>query len=446
MAIGAEHPVARRGTLPRAGRLRFRHGLAAVLALALIARVLVIVATPQFAPATDAVDYDRIAVSLADTGGFPSSYLAPKGGPTAFRPPMFPLALAGAYQLSGTSDAKARWRAGRSLEALLGTIAVGLIALIALRLWGPGVALLAGAIAAVYPPLLLVGSSLMTESLFIPLALGTVLCGLVYRDPGGGRLRWVVLAGVLIAIASLTRTDGIVLLAPVGVMVWTARPRSSRRALSAPLTLIAAIAIALVPWTVRNAHVLHAFVPTTTQSGYGLAGTYEGLAQHRRDYPALWVPPVLEMLRVYRTEPTANEAEVSNRLDTIGLDYIKAHPSSLLHTAYWDTVRLFNLGGTGFETWDAKYEGFPRRLAEVSVYAFWLLALVAIGGAFTRAARTVPKSLWWCPVVLLLGTVMFSGSTRYRAPADPFFVMLAALGLREAWGRLRPAPVPSPPG
>jgi 4-amino-4-deoxy-L-arabinose transferase-like glycosyltransferase len=445
MTIGAEAPVVAVDRPPRARRLRFRHGLAALLALALLARVLVIVATPQFAPATDAVDYDRIAVSLADNGSFPTSSVAPQGGPTAFRPPLFPLALAGAYTLSGTGDAKARWRAGRILEALLGTIAVGLIGLIALRLWGAAIGLIAAGIASVYPPLLLVGSSLMTESLFIPVALAIVLCGLAYRD-APQRLRWVVLAGGLIAIAALTRTTGIVLLLPIVFMVWTGRPRFSRRALWAPLTLIAATAVTLVPWTIRNADVLHAFVPTTTQSGYALAGTYEPIAQHRPDYPAMWVPPILELARVYKAAPTANEAQVSSRLDTIGLDYIRAHPASLVKTAYWDTVRMFNLGGTGFESWAARYEGFPRRLADISVYAFWLLALIGIGGAFTVTARRAPKSLWWCPGVLLLGTVMFIGSTRYRAPADPFLVMLAALGVREAWGRLRPAAVPSPPG
>jgi hypothetical protein len=74
------------------------------------------------------------------------------------------------------------------------------------------------------------------------------------------------------------------------------------------------------------------------------------------------------------------------------------------------------------------------------MYAFWVLGLLAVAGAMTERARSAPGALWWCPVLILLSTAFFQGSTRYRSPADPFIVMLAALGLvgiREVWGRRR---------
>ncbi len=417
----------------------FRRAFAAVLVLALVVRVVVIATTPHFVPATDAADYDRIAVSLADTGGLPSSeYFTVAHGPTAYRPPFFPLVLAGAYKLSGTHDAKARWQAARILEALLGTLAVALIALIALRLWSPGVALTAATIAAIYPPLLLVGSTLLSESLFVPLVLGVVLAALGARDTR--RLRWVALAGVLIGLATLTRGNGIVLLAPVAAMVWTGTPRLSWPALRAPLTLLGVALLTLVPWTIRNQHVLHAFVPLTTESGYALAGTYQSAAQNSSANPAFWLPPRADVARVLAHAPDDNEAQISSALNTVAFDYVKAHPASLLKTAGWSTLRLFNLVGTGFENRLARYESFPRGLTEASVYSFWALALLAIGGAFTRAARGRPRSFWWCPVALLLSTVLLFGTTRYRVPADPFFVMLAAVGLVAAYRRLTAGP------
>ncbi len=418
---------------------RLRYAFAAVLAIALLARVVVIVATPHFVPATDAADYDRIAVSLADTGGFPSSeYFTLANGPTAYRPPVFPLLLAGAYKLSGTHDAQDRWRAGRILEALLGTAAVLLIALIALALWNPAVALTAAAIAAVYPPFLLIGSTLLSESLFVPLVLAVVLCALRFRG-SGGRLGWAALAGVLLGLTTLTRGNGIVLLAPVGFLVWTGAPRLSRKALRAPLILLAAALITLVPWTIRNQHVLHAFVPLTTESGYALAGTYSPAAQNSPANPAFWLPPRAAVARVLQRAPHDNEAQISSALNTVALDYVKAHPVSLLKTAGWSTLRLFNLVGPGFERRLALYESFPRGLTDASVYAFWGLALLAIVGAFTRAARGRPPAFWWCPAALLLSTVLLFGTTRYRVPADPFFVMLAALGLLAAYRRLAPS-------
>jgi 4-amino-4-deoxy-L-arabinose transferase-like glycosyltransferase len=268
--------------------------------------------------------------------------------------------------------------------------------------------------------------------------LAVVLCALRSRG-SGGRLRWAALAGVLLGLTTLTRGNGIVLLAPVGFLVWTGAPRFSRGALRAPLTLLAATLITLVPWTIRNQHVLHAFVPLTTESGYALAGTYQAAAQNSSANPAFWLPPRAAVARVLQRAPHDNEAQISSALNTVAFDYVKAHPVSLLKTAGWSTLRLFNLVGPGFESRLALYESFPRGLTDASVYAFWVLALLAIGGAFTRAARGRPRSFWWCPAALLLSTVLLFGTTRYRVPADPFFVMLAALGLVAAYGRLAPS-------
>ena len=116
-------------------RMPFRRGLVLVLALALAVRVLTIVLTPGFTPETDALDYDRHGVTIAVDSSYPSTVLAPGGGPTAFRPPAMTVALGALYEVVGVDSERARWRAGRIFEAVLGTVAVALIALIALRLW-----------------------------------------------------------------------------------------------------------------------------------------------------------------------------------------------------------------------------------------------------------------------------------------------------------------------
>jgi 4-amino-4-deoxy-L-arabinose transferase-like glycosyltransferase len=415
-----------------------RHAIAAIVAVALLVRIGVVLATPTFAPAGDATDYDRIAVSLATGGGFPASLVTAHPGPTAFRPPMLPLLLSLPYRITGVADARARWEAGRMLEAVLGAIAVWLICLIALRLWGRRAALVSGAIAAVYPPLLLVGSSLLSESLFIPVTLGAVLTALIQRDTG--RLRWGVVTGVLVAVAALTRTSGFILALPLAFLVWTGRPRWSWPALRAPLALLLATVAALVPWTVRNAVQFHEFVPTSTEGGFALAGTYNPIVQGRPDYPAFWAPPVLALQHLEQRHPDWNEAQISDGLLHHGLDYIAAHPASILDTLYWDTVRMFNLGDTGFERWGARYEAYPRTLAVVSVYAFWMLALLAIAGAVLargHPGRRAPAAFWWCPAALLLITLPFSGDTRYRSVADPFFVLLASFALIAAYRAYR---------
>lgn len=412
----------------RAGRVSFRQGLVAIVVLALVVRIVVVLATSAYVPQTDASDYDRIAVVVADTGSLPASVLAPGGGPSALRGPAFPLTLAAVYKLVGTGSAHSRWEAGRLYEAVLGAITVALIGLIALRLFGAAAGLVSAAIAAAYPPLILVGTSLMTEPLFIALLLGAVLAALEHRR-SQRRWRWVVVSGLLAGLAALTRGNGIVIVIPLCFLVWSERPRWSWRSLSAPLALLAAAAAMLAPWTVRNYLQFHTFVPITTESGFALAGTYNSYSAHRTDYPAMWIPPVLDTERELARHPGIDEAHLSARLDRDGVNYIEAHPAYPLKVAYWTTLRLLDLAGTGFERWEATYEAYPPEMAVISMYAFWALAIVAIAGAFTRAARRAPWAFWCCPLLLLLSTVLVIGATRYRVPADPFFVMLAALGL-----------------
>jgi 4-amino-4-deoxy-L-arabinose transferase-like glycosyltransferase len=429
------------------GRLRFSHWLGVILGVALVIRIVVVLGTPHYVPQSDAADYDRIAVSLARHNQFPSSVLTPDGGPTAYRAPLFPIALAVVYKLVGVGSAATRWEAGRIFEAVLGTIIVALTALVALRLWGRREALLSGAIAAVYPPLIIVGSSLMTEPLFVALVLAAVLTALVHRD-STRRWRWLIATGVLVALAGLTHGNGILLLAPIVFLVWSDRPRLAWRSLRAPIAVVAAAVITLVPWTVRNANVFHTFVPITTESGYLLAGVYDRSTAHETRYPALWEPPFAGEARVLARHADLNEAQISSRLNTVAIDYLDAHPAYVLKVLYWNTLRLLDLTGAGVERWAASFEGYPPGLVDVSVYTFWALGLLVLGALATRAVRRVPWALWLCPVVLLVPNMLAAGLARYRSPVDPFLIMIAALGLRAAYERLEgrrrvPAAVPS---
>jgi hypothetical protein len=201
--------------------------------------------------------------------------------------------------------------------------------------------------------------------------------------------------------------------------------------------MLATALVALTPWTVRNYDVFHRFVPVSTESGFALAGTYNPIAQNLKGAPALWVPPGIALYDELKQHPTANEARVSSYLDTTALHYIEHHPASVLKTAWYSALRLFNLTGTGIERFAAGTEAYPVGLAELSVYAFWVAGLLALVGAATAASRRVPWSLWGVPLTILLSTVFAIGLTRYRAPADPFIVMLAALGAAASVSRGR---------
>src|SRR3954452_5360074 len=224
-----------------------------ILAAPLVVRVAQIAATPHWAPVGDPADYVRHAASIADGHGMADSFL-PGGGPSALRPPAYPYFLGGVFAVSGNS-----YTAGRLAAALLGVLSVALIGVIAQLLWSRRPAIVAMALAAVYPPLVLLSGTLLSESLGLPIVLALVALVLAYRDEP--RPRWVVpVAGVLFALALLDRPAFVMFGVPLVVGLWK-RPWRSWHAARAPLVALAVAALAIVPWTIRNANAFHDFVP-----------------------------------------------------------------------------------------------------------------------------------------------------------------------------------------
>jgi 4-amino-4-deoxy-L-arabinose transferase-like glycosyltransferase len=247
-----------------------------ILLLALLLRVGYMVATPGYELVHDATDYDRAARTVAAGDGWPLSH----GRATTFRPPAYPLLLAGVYKVAGVEHGTKHERVvpARILGILIGTLIVAMIGVIARQLWGRRVMLLALAGAAVYIPLILVGGAVMSEPLFALLLLGALAAAIQHRR-STHRWRWVVTAGVLAGLTCLTRANALVLLLPLGLAVWTVRPRWSVRALAAPALLVVLALLTISPWTIRNAVVFDRFIPVSTQLGSALAGTYNDQAR-----------------------------------------------------------------------------------------------------------------------------------------------------------------------
>ena len=92
----------------------------ALLAIALVLRLAVVGATFDTPTTFDPADFSHNGWSIAQGHGIPPSNRAPAAGPSAFRPPAFPLFLGAVYASVGR-EAPA---IARLAEALLGTLAV----------------------------------------------------------------------------------------------------------------------------------------------------------------------------------------------------------------------------------------------------------------------------------------------------------------------------------
>jgi 4-amino-4-deoxy-L-arabinose transferase-like glycosyltransferase len=331
---------------------------------------------------------------------------------------------------------------------VLGVITVFLVYVLTLRLWDRRVALTAAAIAAVFPPLALLNASLLSESLFLPRLLGVVWVVLRWRE--SAQARWLVAAGVLCGLAALARSVGSLLVLAAALGVWSARPRFSRRALAAPALVAVVALLTVMPWLVRNAIEFGRPVPLTTQGGYGLAGTYNRESRDRPERPGFGVPS--EQLHVFRdvfSRRDLDEAERSNILARRALRYAFDHPGYVVQTWFWNTARVLELAHD--VSAESAFRGvFLMGLDVDPVVGPWVFAglylvlVLALVGIVVQLGllpgRRAPAFVWAFPLLMLVPGIAVYGIARYRVPADPFLVMLAAVGVVALVDRLRARP------
>ena len=339
--------------------------------------------------------------------------------------------------------------AARVLGIVVSTLIVAMIGVIAAQLWGRRVALLAMAGGAVYLPLILVGASVMSEPLFALLLLGALAAGLQHRR-STHQWRWVLLCGFLAGLTILTRANAMVLLLPLGLAVWTVRPRWSTKALAVPAVLVVVALVTVSPWTIRNAIVFDRFIPVSTQLGSALAGTYNDQARLDKENPASWrsIGHLPEYRELYARLQQIPEPEVEDIISERSKDYIREHPTYPFMVAWWTTRRMLDLGGLDWSRHTASTISVGPRWANAGVFCFWVFAVLALAGAFTKRARRTPFFVWLIPILLYLSVAFLVVETpRYRTGIDPFVVMLAALALRRALqaveDRARPRPDPA---
>ena len=429
-----------------------RHvALAAILVLAAVLRIAVVAADTGYQPANDAFEYDYYAHSIAAGEGYPRSGYLRQGGPTAIRGPGYPYLLGGTYAVADDSRT-----VGRLLGAALGTLMVLLIYLIATRIWGRRTGLLAALLAAIFPPFVLLSRELLSETLFIPLELGAVLCALNFRRSGGD-LRWAVAAGALCGLAVLTRNTALALLLCIPLGVLVVRPRPGPRAIWAPLLVLFAAAVVVAPWTIRNAVEFGRFVPVTTSAGITASGVYNETSFGDAETHGAWRDPrVVPRFAALFETPGIDEGAVDSTLRREARQFAWEHPGYVAEVFAWNLVRMFELTGGSVVDGSGKPvddRGIGSATPVAERVGLGVVCLLALGGLFAivrsrlavRSRPTEPPDipsgplfLWLLPILILLMTALLNGLPRDRLPADPFLLILAAVGLAWIFNRLSP--------
>jgi 4-amino-4-deoxy-L-arabinose transferase-like glycosyltransferase len=425
------------GILPVGSRERWL--VVAILVIALVVRVgLALAIRHSYVPKNDAANFDSMARSLSSGHGFGRALVPPSVGRTAFRAPLYPIVLAAAYLVFGHG-----LTVGLLENAVIGVALVAMIGLVASQLWGRRVALVALVVAAGHPTLMLFGTSLQLEPMLATLALAAIAAALQYRR-SHGQAGWLVASGVLVGLAILTREVGIALLPPVAWLIWTTdrnpasdRPRRTLRGLAAPALAVLLSVLVVAPWTIRNAVELHAVVPVTTTGGIGLAGTYNQTSYSNKTYPAIWIPAYVDpaIKQTILANPDRSEVQLDKEYRRAAIDFVRKHPGYVPKVLFWNTVRMFDFRGTPDAVFTAQYIPYPHGLTVLSVFASYMLELLAIAALFLPMTRRAPKSVWLFPVLACLIILVLSGNIRYRASIEPFTVLLASVTIARilAW-------------
>ena len=238
--------------------------------------------------------------------------------PTAAWPPLYPALLAAVRVVAGDSI-----RAAQLVGVATGCATVVLTGLIGRIVAGRTIGLLAAALVAVNPLLIAADGSLMSETLFVPLALGALLVALVAART---RSWWYWTAtGVIVGSAALTRAEGLLLIPFVVLPIaWNAYRGSAVRAVVAVSVATSVCAVVVAPWVLRNEVRVDAPTVATVSSATAIAGA--NCAQvYRGDAIGSWAFACIhDELRAGRTE-----AEWTADIRDAGIRYARDHTGRL---------------------------------------------------------------------------------------------------------------------
>ena len=257
--------------------------------------------------------------------------------------------------------------------------------------------------------------------------------------------RWIVLIGAIIGIGALVRGEALTWgLLPI-VLFWRDLPRAE---LAKRIAGAAAVAIVcLMPWTIRNAIVMDAFVPVATNASATLWSGHHAGATGGQTYPPE------EFYLQFDQEPPLRELQSGSALRRDAIEYMVTHPLRELQLVPLKLIHL-NRGDSYALDWVNDAPGVapisPINVERIGVIAdvgyyglltLFLLGAVVLGRPFwrTRMGRVFAASFL---TALFLYGFLYYGNYRYRLPYEPLMVLVAAAFLTQLWDWRRAAARP----
>ncbi|HET6614348.1 MAG TPA: hypothetical protein VFH62_00555, partial [Dehalococcoidia bacterium] len=235
--------------------------------------------------------------------------------------------------------------------------------------------------------------------------------------------------GVLLIATAFVRSQGVLLIVPVAVLL--VRSRDAREAMRALAPVAVAVAIFVVPWAIRNQAVMGEPYLINGNLGYNLR------LAHAPYSTGTSVPPQ----DLWDEQPGISFKQRERLFDDLGreraLDYALGHPRREAELAVKRVLYLLESDAAASIDWSESLGRTPighGRDAFVligDIYWYAMLALAALSLVLVRRTRE-----WWALWSMLFAWTalhtVFAGEPRYHVPLTPIMAVLAAAVI--LWG------------
>ncbi len=373
-------------------------------------------------------EFGIIARNIVSGKGFWLKTLANVPVPSAFMPPAYEYFLAGMFRIFG--DRTFTYVLIQLLQAASCVLLVYLVYRTSELLFGESVALLSAWLTAFYPPFIYMCTEMHPISFYIALSLAVVFYLYRFLEKGGGRGD-LVLSSILLGILLMFRAEALALIFLFSGIVLL-RSGNGQKFRNAAIYFVLPV-LCLVPWTVRNYHLFHRWVPITTSGGLNLwyGHNPDATGSQRHAWPdGTVVQPRPELVSLIFQIPADGQYEIA--LDQLyrqqALTFIRTHPMRELQL----------LGNKFLYFWVFDFNHPKARNPLYWVPSFGLVLLWAFAALRHRESALREHLLFTTSIFFAMAVCLaLFVLPRYRMVVEPLMIPFVAEFIVSAYGGRR---------
>lgn len=401
--------------------------------LAVVARVWLAITFGSQPPViADAIDYDRMAVGLIETG----QYIAENGERTSLRPPLYSALVAAIYAVFGERS----YVAISLVQSAISLLTVLITWKLARHLLGPRESWVAAVLVAFYPSLLAFNCLVLSETLFTFLFVASVYLSIRFQsEPSASGALFL---GLSLGLGALTRSILWVCVPIVFFFLFLSSTGSYRKRFQYLTMATIVFALTLAPWAWRNTELQRTFTLIDVMGGRNvMMGNYEHTPLERSWATITDVKGEKAWHRVLANATPGYSSLTQGQIDKLamryGIRYFFDHPAQ---SAQRCLVRFFNfwqleremLAGVHQGLWGKVSLWWEVLLALVIIGGYALVILSAIFGFFAAPLHWKQNGLLLLWIALPCGvhTIAFAHS-RYHLPLIPIVCLYTAVALSD---------------